>query len=470
MNKQKLFGANTILKDILIEDLADDGKCVAKYENMVIFVKGLVPGDIADLQIIKKKKNFADAIPLTITHYSDKRFTPFCKHFEDCGGCKWQNIKYTDQLFYKQKNTEEGLRRIGKIDNPPINPIIPSPLTQYYRNKLEFTFSYHRWLSKKELDTQISNKNGLGFHTIGMFDKVVDVEHCHLQPSPSNDIRNYIKKYCIEKQLEFYNSRLHVGFLRTLTIRTTLTGEVMVILQVSEENKELFALLESIKEQFSFISSLYYVINKKKNDTFHDIEASLFFGKKFLLEKIQNLQFKVSPKSFYQTNPLQAENLYKNALRMANIQKEDVVYDLYTGTGTLALLSAEKAKKVCGIEIVPEAIQDAKENALMNNIENVFFEMGDTKKILQKDFFEKNGYPSIIITDPPRAGMDPQVIQTIIDSYPEKIVYISCNPSTQARDLSFFHNTYTITEIQPVDMFPHTHHIENIVLLEKNNK
>lgn len=458
-----------LLSAIPIEKIAAEGKCIARVDGQVIFVAGVAPGDVVDLRIVKKKKNFLEATPVKFHVYSEKRVTPFCEHFSHCGGCKWQHISYTTQLEYKQQEVVDQLTRIGKVDLPTISPIIASSKTEYYRNKLEFTFSNKRWLSTEEIKSDhVINRDGLGFHLPGQFDKILDIKHCYLQEEPSNAIRLALKNYALEKQLEFYDIQNNVGFLRNLIIRTSSVGEIMVIVQVAENREqEINSMMSFLQKEFPEISSLNYVVNTKKNETFHDLEVVCFAGKPYITEQMEDLRFRIGPKSFYQTNSLQAYELYKVARNFAGLSGNEVVYDLYTGTGTIAQFVSKQAKKVVGIEFVESAIEDAKLNADLNNIGNCTFYAGDMKDVLNEAFISKEGKPDVIITDPPRAGMHADVVQTILSINPQKIVYVSCNPATQARDLALLDAAYKVKAVQPVDMFPHTYHVENVVLLEK---
>jgi len=460
--KQKPF-----FEGVKIEDIGAEGKALTRVNDMVVFTQYAVPGDIVDLQVSKKRKKYAEAFITKFHEYSVDRIDPFCEHFGVCGGCKWQILPYEKQLFFKQKQVQDQLSRIGKIDIPVKN-IIGSKKNTFYRNKLEFTFSNKRWIDFKTESTENSIMDGLGFHVPGLFDKIINVNTCWLQPEPSNLIRNFIYKYALDNNLEFFDIRVQQGFLRTLIIRTTSTGEVMIILSFFREEKvDRQKLLKALRDAFPEITSLMYVINSKGNDTITDQEIRLFSGRDYVLEEMEGLQFKIGPKSFYQTNSAQAYNLYKVARDFAQLKKSDIVYDLYTGTGTIANFIARNVQKVVGIEYVPEAIEDAKVNATLNQIDNAVFFAGDIKSVLTYEFYEIHGYPTVIITDPPRAGMHPDVIETMVRSGASKIVYVSCNPATQARDLTLFAEAYNVAKIQPVDMFPHTHHVENVVFLEK---
>lgn len=463
--KQKPF-----FESIRIEDIGSEGKAIARAGEMVVFTTYAVPGDIVDLQVTKKRSKYAEANITRFHKYSDDRAEVFCKHFGVCGGCKWQILPYEKQLFYKHKQVKDQLQRIGKIELPEILPILGSEKNTFYRNKLEFTFSNRRWLTNEELNSPQENNNGLGFHVPGLFDKIINIDKCWLQPEPSNKIRNFIYSYAVENGLSFFDIKQKQGFLRTLIIRTSTTGEIMVILSFYYENERLREdLLQAVKKEFPEITSLLYVINSKGNDTITDQNILCYSGQEFILEKMEDLKFKIGPKSFYQTNSEQAYNLYKIVRDFAQLNENDTVYDLYTGTGTIANFVSKQARKVIGIEYVPEAIEDARENSRINNIRNTVFYAGDIKSVLNENFYHENGFPDVIITDPPRAGMHDDVIESVINSGARKIVYVSCNPATQARDLSLMDSVYKTIKIQPVDMFPQTHHVENVVLLERRN-
>ncbi|MBL0047786.1 MAG: 23S rRNA (uracil(1939)-C(5))-methyltransferase RlmD [Bacteroidetes bacterium] len=456
-----------LIENVSITDAGSEGKAVAKIDELVVFVQNAVPGDVADLQLVMKKKNFAEARAVKFHHYSEKRVVPICQHFGLCGGCKWQNMSYEWQLFYKQKQVTDNLTRIGKIELPTITPILPSAQTQYYRNKLEYTFSNKKWLTNLNENDEGIDMNALGFHIPQRFDKILDIEHCHLQAAPSNDIRNAIRDYAIERNLSFFDLKSQQGFLRTLIIRSSSNGELMVILTFfREEEESRIALLNFVKSHFPQVTSLMYVINSKGNDTIQDQEVICFYGAPFITEQMEELSFRIGPKSFYQTNSAQAYELYKIAREFADFKGHELVYDLYTGTGTIANFIANKVKKVVGIEYVPEAIEDAKVNSSLNNISNTVFYAGDMSKVLNDAFIAENGNPDCIITDPPRAGMSPDVVEKLLQLEASKIVYVSCNAATQARDLALMDSKYKVTKVQPVDMFPHTHHVENVVLLE----
>jgi len=459
------------LEHIQIIDIAAEGKAIAKVDDLVIFVEGAIPGDIVTLQIIKKKKKYCEARIIDFEQYSSQRTNAFCKHFGICGGCKWQILPYPLQLEYKNKQVKDQLTRIGHVQIDTILPIVAAPKTTLYRNKLEFTFSNKRWLTQQEIIEQdhIVQSNALGFHVPKLFDKIVDIETCYLQEEPSNEIRNFIKEFAHTHNYSFFDIRNHNGLLRTLMIRSTTKGQVMVIVVFYEDNREQrTALLQAIHEQFPTIHSLLYCINQKANDTIHDQDIRVFAGTDHIIEHMENLQFKIGPKSFYQTNSEQAYTLYCIARDFAQLQGNELVYDLYTGTGTIANFIASQARKVIGIEYVPEAIEDARENSIRNNISNTLFFAGDMKDVLNDTFINTHGAPDVIITDPPRAGMHQDVIDTILRCKPNRIVYVSCNPATQARDIQLLSTQYNVHKSQAVDMFPHTHHVENVTLLVKN--
>ena len=462
-----------LLEKVTITDVAAEGKALAKVNDMVVFVPYVVPGDVVDLQVKRKKNKYAEAVAVKFHEFSPKRAVPFCQHYGVCGGCKWQCLTYEDQIKYKQKQVTDNLTRIGKVELPEISPILGSEKTEFYRNKLEFTFSDKRWLTEEEVkaEVQYDQMNAVGFHIPGAFDKVLAIEKCWLQDDISNQIRNTIRDYAYEHGLAFYNIRNHEGLLRNLMIRTSSTGELMVLLQVRvSQDKDLDDtknLLVHVADKFPQITSLLYVVNNKCNDTINDLDVEVFKGNDHIFEEMEGLRFKVGPKSFYQTNSEQAYNLYKVTREFAGLTGDELVYDLYTGTGTIANFVSRKAKKVVGIEYVPEAIEDAKVNSAINNITNTLFYAGDMKDMLTQDFINEHGRPDVIITDPPRAGMHNDVIDVILFAEPKRIVYVSCNPATQARDLSLLDAKYKVMAVQPVDMFPHTHHVENVVLLEK---
>ncbi len=460
-----------ILENLEVIDAGAKGKAVAKAEDgRVVFIDNAVPGDVVNVQTNKKRKSYYEGTAISISKYSEKRVEPLCPHFGICGGCKWQNMGYEHQLYYKQKEIEQNLQRIGKIELPKFQPILGSEKQYFYRNKMEFSFSDNKWLTLEQIksDEVIVNKNALGFHIPGMWDKILDLDICYLQADPSNAIRDFVKSKAEELNLSFFNTRNQEGFLRTLMIRTSSTGEIMVLIQFfheDEENRKL--LLEAVASEFSQITSLLYVINAKGNDTLYDQEIELFHGRDHIFEEMEGLKFKINAKSFYQTNSEQAYELYKITRDFAGLTGNELVYDLYTGTGTIAQFVARKAKKVIGVEAVPDAIEAAKQNAKLNNIENVEFFVGDMKKVFNEEFINTHGKPDVVITDPPRDGMHGDVVGQLLNLGAEKIVYVSCNSATQARDLALLDSKYKVLKVQPVDMFPQTHHVENVVLLEK---
>ncbi|TDT44628.1 23S rRNA (uracil1939-C5)-methyltransferase [Maribacter spongiicola] len=460
-----------VFENVTVTDAAAKGKTIGKApDGRVIFLNNTVPGDVVDVQTTKKRKAYFEGKAINFHTLSDKRVEPVCQHFNVCGGCKWQDMGYQHQLFYKQKEVENNLKRIGHLDLPEMTPILGSAKQYFYRNKMEFSFSDSRWLTLDEIqsDNQIEDKNALGFHIPGMWDKILDIKKCHLQKDPSNAIRLETKKFAVENGLTFFNPRNQYGMLRTLMLRTTSIGEIMVMVQFFEDNKEKRELLlNHLAKTFPEITSLLYVINPKQNDTIYDQEIICFSGRDHIFEEMEGLKFKINAKSFYQTNSEQAYELYKITRDFADLKGDELVYDLYTGTGTIAQFVSKRAKKVVGIESVPEAILDATANAVRNEIENVDFFVGDMKNVFNEQFIAQNGVPDVIITDPPRDGMHKDVVQQILNIAPEKVVYVSCNSATQARDLEMMKEMYTVTRVQPVDMFPQTHHVENVVLLEK---
>ncbi|MCD7938035.1 MAG: 23S rRNA (uracil(1939)-C(5))-methyltransferase RlmD [Tannerellaceae bacterium] len=460
-----------LLEKVMITGVAAEGKAIAKVNERVIFVPFVAPGDIVDIQLTRKKNSYAEGKAVCFHEYSPLRTEPFCEHFGVCGGCKWQHLPYEEQLSYKNQQVLDNLTRIGKVEMEEVLPILGSEKTVFYRNKLEYTFSNKRWLTGQQVKSgeSFENMNGVGFHIPGMFDKVLDINKCWLQDDINNRIRLFIKDYCFTHEgYPFFDLRNQEGFVRTLMIRTSSTGELMVIVVFYREDTEKReALLQAVADRFPEITSLLYVINGKCNDTITDQEVLVFQGKDHMIEEMEGLQFKVGPKSFYQTNSDQAYHLYRVAREFAGLTGKELVYDLYTGTGTIANFVSRHARQVIGIEYVPEAIADANVNSAINGIENTLFYAGDMKDILNTAFIEEHGRPDVIITDPPRAGMHDDVIQTILFAAPERIVYVSCNPATQARDLNVLDEHYTVKKVQPVDMFPHTHHVENVVLLEK---
>lgn len=460
-----------ILEGLEMIDIADEGKSVARYQDLVVFVTGAVPGDIADVRIYKAKRKFLEGKVVNFHKYSEDRTEPFCQHFGICGGCKWQYLNYEKQLYYKQKHVKDCLERIAKINCSEILlPIIPSENTRYYRNKLEYTFSCYRWLTDEDMQftSDSRNMNALGFHIPGKFDKVLDIEQCYLQDEPTNLIRNGLKEFALKNDLPFFDLRKQQGFLRNIIIRNTSIGELMVIVSFFHENEEWQKLvMDYLASNFPQITSLMYVINPKCNDTISDLEIKCYNGNPFITEEMDKLKFKIGPVSFFQTNSKQAYQLYKIVRDFADLKGNEVVYDLYTGTGTIANFIAVSAKKVVGIEYIKSAIDDAFENSRINGISNTIFYDGDIAKILNADFVEKNERPDVVITDPPRNGMHKDVVMQLLEILPEKIVYVSCNPSTQARDIEILAEKYSLIKSQPVDMFPHTQHVENVVLLVK---
>ena len=467
MSKKK---TDLVLERVLIESVAAEGKALAHIDGQVLFVEFAVPGDIVDVKVYKKKRNYMEGYTVRMVQPSPHRLKPFCPHFGFCGGCRWQPLPYGMQLEAKRRQVWDQLVRLGHLDVPEIRPTLPSQRTQYYRNKLEFTASDKRWIYRDEDPDAIppEDRPGLGFHVGKFFDKVLDIKNCHLQPAPSNDIRLFIKHFCVENGYEFFNIRENRGFFRNMFVRTTESGDVMLIVCFFHEDVEKrTALLDAVAAKFPQVKSLYYVINTKLNDSIGDQECILYKGDDAVYEEMEGLRFRIGPKSFYQTNSLQAYQLYSVAREFAELTGNEIVYDLYTGTGTIAQFVARQARKVIGIEYVPEAIEDAKVNSQLNHIDNTLFYAGDMKDILTDDFIRDHGRPDVIITDPPRAGMHPDVVKTIMNAAPKRIVYVSCNPATQARDLEILTQDYRISRIQPVDMFPHTPHVENVVLLER---
>lgn len=462
--------------EVEIIDAGSEGKAVAKPENQVVFVPFAAPGDVVDLEVFRKKKNYFEGRVLHYHQYSDLRTEPECQHFGTCGGCKWQHMGYPHQLHFKEKQVKDNLDRIAKVDYPGIKPILAAPQPYYYRNKLEYTFSNRKWFTDgapSNLKSE-SEMSGLGFHLPGMFDRILDITHCHLQADPSNEIRLFVRKFALEHKLSFYDVRNHEGLLRNLIIRNTKAGDFMVILVIHHEDEMVLnGLLPALAKEFSEITSLQYVVNDKKNDVINDLEIRPFAGETFLVESMASprngypdLQFEIGPVSFYQTNAHQAERLYRAAFDLVNLSGGEIVYDLYTGAGTIALYFARFVKEVIGIEYVEQAVIDAESNAKRNRIDNVRFFAGDMAAVLTDSFISENGKPDLILTDPPRAGMHPKVVNQLLSMESERILYISCNPATQARDLNLLDEKYKVMEVQPVDMFPQTQHVENIVLLK----
>lgn len=458
-----------VLEDVRIEAIAAEGQALARVDGVVLFTQYAVPGDLVDIQLTKKKKSYMEGRVVAYKELSEIRCEAKCEHYGVCGGCKWQILPYEEQIKAKQQQVVDNLVRLGHLTLPEVSPILGSKKIYEYRNKLEYTFSNKRWIPFGVERENLTPKQlmGVGFHIPGMFDKVLDINRCHLQVDISNQIRNEIRSYAKENDLEFFDLKQQVGFLRTLMIRTTSTGELMVVVVFCRENRAMReALLEHLKERFPQITSLLYVINEKRNDTITDQEIITYYGSDCIYEEMEGLKFKIGPKSFYQTNSEQAYELYKVARNFAELKGDEMVYDLYTGTGTIANFVSRQCRQVVGIEYVPEAIEDAKVNSSINCIENTHFYAGDMKDILTEDFVKEHGRPDVIITDPPRAGMHEDVVKVIMEAEPRRIVYVSCNPATQARDLAMLCEKYTITAVQPVDMFPHTHHVENVVQLK----
>ncbi len=456
------------MENLLVTGYAAGGKCLAKHEGKVIFMENAVPGDIVTVRLIKNKKDWAEAQVIRFVSFSSERIEPFCKHFGVCGGCQWQMLPYEKQLEYKHDQVLQSLKRIGKLELPEILPILGSERTTRYRNKLEYTFSNHRYLLKEELaDPQISNlQNAAGFHARGIFDKVVDVETCYLQDEPTNAIRLEAKRWAIENEVSFYDIQRHEGFLRNLQIRLCRTGEIMVNIVFGYRDEPLQnALLKHLQNEFPEITTLLYTINPKWNDSLNDLQPVAYSGNGYVIEKLEKFLFKIGPKSFFQTNTAQAERLYQTVRSFAALNGTEIVYDLYCGTGSIGIFLSEGAKKVIGIELIPEAIEDAKENALLNQIHHAAFFAGDVTEICDDTFFETHGRPDLIVSDPPRAGMSEKLIAKLLEIAAEKIIYVSCNPATQARDLNLLSEKYQISAVQPVDMFPHTLHIENVTAL-----
>ncbi len=476
MGRNRKTGTVTIIPNLSIIDIAEEGKGVGKADELVVFVDKAVPGDVVDVRVVKKKKNFAEAVIENLNTASTLRTDPFCQHFGTCGGCKWQHMGYESQLQFKHKNVEAALQRLAKIDTSSMEPILGSAENKYYRNKLEYTFSNKRWLNKEDMadrseelegPNEALEMNALGFHVPLRFDKILDVQHCYLQAEPSNSIRNSVRTYALNNALSFYDLRAHEGNLRNLIIRTSSTGEVMVaVVFAYVTQEEVDGLMEFLKLNFPEITSLLYIVNQKKNDTIFDQDVITYAGRDHIFEDMNGLKFKIGVKSFYQTNSDQAHELYKITKEFAGFKGDELVYDLYTGAGTIANFVAASVKQVVGIEYVPTAIEDAKFNSELNKIDNTIFYAGDMKDILTRDFVAAHGKPDVVITDPPRAGMHADVVARLLEMEAEKIVYVSCNAATQARDLALLKEKYEVVRIKPVDMFPHTQHVENVVLLK----
>ena len=459
---------NIVLENILITDYAAEGKSMVRHEGKVIFVSGAIPGDTADIQLGKNKKDWAEGRAIKIVSPAPDRLTPFCKHFGTCGGCKWQMLPYSKQLEYKQQEAYQNLKRIGKVDIPDLLPIIGSENTTQYRNKLEFTFSNKRFLTSEEINTDaaVVQQNALGYHAPRVFDKVIDIQECHLLDDINNKIRNTIRAYAAEKSFEFYDIKNHTGWLRNIIIRLTSIGELMVNICFNHEaESERVDLLNHLLLQVPSITTLLYTINPKWNDSIYDLTPQVYSGKGYVTEKLKNLEFIISPKSFFQTNTQQAERLYEVAKEFAGLTGNEIVYDLYCGTGSIGIFLSDLAQKIIGVEVIEDAIEDAKKNARLNNINHAYFFAGDVIKICNDVFFNTHGRPDVIITDPPRAGMHEKLIVKLLEMQAPKIVYVSCNTATQARDIALLSEKYAVVKMQPVDMFPHTHHIESVVLL-----
>ncbi len=462
-----------LIEGLEITDIAAEGKALGKHGEMVVFVPLTVPGDVVNVQITNKRRRFMEGYVTEYIRKSPVRTEAFCEHFGTCGGCKWQNLPYDKQLEYKTRQVRDQLVRIGRLEVPEIAPALPSEQTRFYRNKLEYTFSCKRWMTRGEIESgsAIDDPDALGFHIPGMFDKILDIKKCWLQPEPSNAIRLAVRDFCIANGYGFYNTRRHEGLMRNLIVRTSSTGEIMVIVVFARDDEpRRTALMDHLSERFPEITSLLYVVNPKLNDSISDQQVVPYKGRDHIFEEMEGLRFKIGPKSFYQTNSAQACRLYSVARDFAALRPDETVYDLYTGTGTIANFVARQCKKVVGIEYVPEAIEDARINSRINGIGNTVFYAGDMKNVLNERFITDNGRPDVVILDPPRAGIHSDVAETILSADPERIVYVSCNPATQARDLAVFDAAYRIVKVQPVDMFPHTHHVENVVLLHRKER
>lgn len=467
---------NTILEKLLIENYAAEGKSLARWEGKVVFVERTVPGDVVDVFLFKNKKDWAEGYPLVFHEFSPKRATPFCQHYGDCGGCQWQSVPYAEQLDFKFQQVKDALQRIGKLPLPEFMPILGCEEDRHYRNKLEYTFGAYKYVPdgeyvKKEPGerkrAEPEKMGAAGFHAKGLFDKIVDISECHLQPEPSNKVRETVRQYAQENDLSFYDVRHHTGFLRNLQLRICVTGEVMVNVIVGEDDfAKTEPLLQYLLQQVPEITTLLYTVNTKKNDSLYDLEPIVYFGKGYVIEKLEDFQFKIGPKSFFQTNTKQAEKLYQVTRDFAELTGNETVYDLYCGTGSIGIFVSRMAKKIIGVEVIAEAIEDAKENAQLNNLQSSDFFAGDVIKICSDDFFAAHGRPDVVITDPPRAGMHPKLVEKLLEMAAPVIVYVSCNPATQGRDLNLLGEKYEVTQVQPVDMFPQTHHIENVVQLK----
>ena len=462
-----------LLEHVTVTGIAAEGKAIARVDDLVVFIPYAVPGDVVDLQVRRKKHHYAEAEVIRFIEKSSERVEPKCKHFGICGGCKWQMLPYEAQLQQKQQQVVDALTRIGKVELPDINPIIGAEKTEYYRNKLEYTFSNKRWLTREEINSECERGNAAGFHIPGAFDKVLNIDECILQDDISNRIRNEVRRFAECKNIPFIDLRTHEGVLRNMIVRTAGSGGLMIIMvckvETPAEREQMELLLAHLSETFPEITSLMYAINNKCNDSLSDLQVETYKGKGYIMEQMEDLQYKVGPKSFYQTNSEQALKLYQVVRQFAGLTGNELVYDLYTGTGTIANFVARQAREVIGIEYVTEAIEDARINSQINGIGNTRFFAGDMKDILTAGFIDANGKPDVIITDPPRAGMHPDVVRVLLEACPQRIVYVSCNPATQARDLQLMDGMYAVTAVQPVDMFPHTHHVENVALLQLRN-
>jgi len=461
------------LEKLRVDDYAAEGKALSRVDGKVVFIEGAVPGDVVDVRVTKSKKDWAEGKAIRIHQFSNDRVNPFCEHFGICGGCKWQMLPYEKQLQYKQHEVEQNLRRIGKVSLPPIEPILGCTETRFYRNKLEFTCSNRRYLLQEEVDAggEIPIENAIGFHVPRIFDKVIDIHTCHLMHEPANLVRNTIRDYSAEHGLSYYDIREHHGFLRTVIVRVLTTGEVMVNICFGREDKSARkALLDHLLQKIPAITTLLYTINTKWNDSLHDQQPVVYYGKGYAIEQMEDFRFKIGPKSFFQTNTRQGERLYQVTREFAELTGKETVYDLYCGTGSIGIFVSRSAARVIGVEVVAEAIEDAKENAALNDIEHARFFTGDVAEVCDDAFFAEHGRPDVIITDPPRAGMHEKLVRKILDMEAPIVVYVSCNPATQARDLNLLDEKYTVTRVRPVDMFPHTHHIENVVQLKLKNK
>lgn len=460
---------NIVLENVRVEDYAAEGRSLAKVDGKVIFIESTVPGDVVDVQLGRNKKDWAEGRPLRFHSFSPERVEPFCSHFGVCGGCQWQMLPYNKQLEYKQRQVKDNLQRIGKVALPEMFPIIGATETKFYRNKLEYTFGNKRFLEKKELnDVSVTNQQDVaGYHAKGMFDKIVDIDTCYLQAEPTNAIRKAIKNFAIANNYTFYDIKNHTGFLRTMQVRLCTTGELMINVVFAEDDKEkIEKILKHVLNEFPSITTLLYTINRKWNDSLNDLEPVVYHGKGYIIEKLEDFQFKIGPKSFFQTNTKQGEKLYQLTRDFAELTGNEIVYDLYCGTGSIGIFVSKKAKKIIGVEAIEAAVEDAKENAALNNLHSSVFVAGDVIDICNDEFFNTHGRPNVIITDPPRAGMHEKLVKKILEIEAPTVVYVSCNPATQARDLSWLDEKYAVTKIQPVDMFPHTLHIENIMQLK----